>query len=319
MIIVTLRHYVGDEKQASELEIMVNRILKSKSKNPNIQFRLGLNWPEPEKVPKEVRDTVKKLTNLLYDNSITVESYRGFGIGYAFFKTVFNYLSETNLNYADKQKVLFLVDGNQFDVSDDRVITGIINIANKLTQDDRVVGLALRDYVKLAADEDDDELRRIEELYHLNVCSRIDISNPQSIDTKEIHPAYLKYGDIVPGLIGFNVDSEIFKNMLLIIHQDVRRTDLTKYQADPYTIMLAGILTKQKGFYSEVIPTTRMARGSRFDRTALTVKAKSLKQTFVGNYYKKSVEDMKFEAELLKYFKPQNVREAKERILDGFK
>ena len=265
---------------------------------------------------------MKRATNELYDSGITVESYQGFGIGYAFFKTVFNYLSETNLNHADEVKVSTLIDGNQFDVSDDRVIKGIRSMASRITHENRVVGLALRDFVRLSVDEDDDEWRRIEELYHLNACPVIEIANPQSIDTKDIHPAYLKYGDIVPGVILFNLNSSVLRSMLLIIHDDVRIADLTHYEADPYAVMLAGILTKQArglGFYSEVIPSTRLIRGSRFDRTVLTKKARNLKQTFVSEFYRRSVEDKTFEEELLRYFKPQNVKEAKEKILEGFK
>lgn len=321
MLLATLRHYVGNEEQLSELELITDRIIKASQANPGIQFRLNLNWPPKERIKNEVREGTKKLVGHLYDNDITVESYQGFGIGYALFKCIFNYFAEANQKREDKQKVIFVVDANQFDVSDKRVTTSIRNIAERITLDERVTGMVLRDYVKLASDPDDDEIRRIEELYHIRVCPEFTIENPQGLDTNEIHPLYLKYGDVVPGIIGFNLESSIFETILGIVREDIKKADLTKYQADPYAVMLAGILTTgygKTGFYSEVTPTTRITRGTRFDRSALTQKARSLKDTYVGDFYKAAVENPEFEKELEKHFKEENVLEAKKRILEGF-
>ncbi len=321
MLLATLRHYVGSIEQLSELGFITDRIIEASQINPDIQFRLSLNWPKKIRIREEVIEGTKTLLGRLYDNDITTESYQGFGIGYAFFKSIFNYFPEANQNWQDNQKVVFVVDANQFDVSDKRVITSIRNIAERITLDERIVGMALRDYVKLASEADDDEIRRIEELYHIRVCPRFEIENPQAIDTKDIHPLYLKYGDVVPGVIGFNLLSREFPDMLSAIHTDLGRGDLTKYPADPYAVMLAGILTQNhglKGFYSEVTPTTRITRGTRFDRSVLTQKSRSLRYTFVGKAYKAAVEDLEFEKELLIHFKEKNVLEAKRRILEGF-
>lgn len=321
MLLATLRHYVGNEEQLSELEIITDRIIRASQANPDIQFRLNLNWPPKERIKNEVREGTKKLVGDLYDNDITVESFQGFGIGYAFFKCIFNYFAEVNQRREDKQKIVFVVDANQFDVSDKRVTTTIRSIAERITLDERVAGMVLRDYVKLASDPDDDEIRRIEELYHIKVCPEFTIENPQGLDTREIHPLYLKYGDVVPGIIGFNLESVIFPQILDVINKDIKRSDLTKYQADPYVVMLAGIFTlgySKAGFYSEVTPTTRITRGTRFDRSVLTQKARSLKDTYVGDFYKAAVKDPEFEKVLKEHFKEENVLEAKRRILEGF-
>lgn len=322
MILVTVRHFVGNEKEALEFKYITDSIIKAKSKSTGIQYKLSLNWPNPKIVPDKVKDIVKEQLNRLYDEGITNESYEGFGTGYTYLKFISNNLAEANKNCCDEQKIIFLIDGNQFDFSDDRVITGIRNISNKLTSDKRLVGLALRDYLKLAEDEDEDEIRRIEELYHLNVCPKIKISNPENIDTSNIHPAYLKYGDILPGMTGYNLNSDIFEDMLRIFRKDSKKVNLAEVQADYYGIMLAGILVNQKndiGFYSEIIPHSKIMRGTRFEKSNLTKRAESHKQTYIEEHYRRSMGDLLFEKELIKYFKLKNIKEAKKRILEGFK
>jgi len=318
MPIVTLRHYAGNEEQMCELEKITEQLEKATSQNPDIKFRLKLGTPLYEKIPEGVKERINISFRKLREANVSIEGYLGQGIGHAHLKAVFDNFAERNEIL--KPKTLFLVDTNQYDVSDNKVINAIRSISERIIKEKIAVGLALRDYVRLAEDENDDELRRLEELWHLHVCPEIKINNPQNIDTKDIYPAYLRWGDIVPGLIGFNPNLNIFGKALITINNDVQKADLTKYAGDPYVIMLLGILSKEnkKGFYSEVVPTTRQTRGSRFNREVLTEKARSLKNTFVGGAYKKAVRDNEFTNQLAEYFKQENIQEARERILKGF-
>lgn len=317
MILVTVRHYVSNIEQVGVLERISREIIKSQKDNMGIEYRLSLNYPK--ELSREIREKVYNVDKVLLENSISVDSYVGYGAGYAFLKSVFNYLAESNRYYKDKQKIIFLIDGEQFDITDKRVTKSILNISESLSLNNLSTGLALRDFFVASEDPTLDEIRKIEELYHMKTCTNISINNPQNITTRNIHPLYLKYGDIIPGFYGFNLESKVFNNALPLLISDCSKTDLTNFQADPYFIMLLGILAKQRGetFYSEVIPTLRTIRGSRFDKETVIEKTRSLKNTFVGTSYKSTLKDELFNEELSRFFKQENVVLARNMILQG--
>ena len=145
------------------------------------------------------------------------------------------------------------------------------------------------------------------------------LPDPILLSVEDIHPAYLKWGDFVPGLIGFKPNTDAFDEALHFINGDVMHADLTKYAGGPYIMMLLGDLGKEQSSYTEVVPTTRSTRGSRFDRKVLTNKARELSNTIVEPIYRAAVEDKGFTQELAQYFKADNIIEARERILEGFK
>lgn len=318
MILATLRHYVSNEEQVRVLEKISNEVIESKENNLGIEYRLSLNYPK--KLSREIREKVHNANKRLFENGISVDSYIGYGVGYAFLKSVFNYLAEFNKHHRDKQKVIFLIDGDQFSISNERVIKAILNISENLSSRGLSAGLALRDYFVASIDPNVDEIRKIEELYHMRTCTNISTNNPQNIDTKDVHPLYLKYGDIISGCYGFNLESRIFNDALSLLRTDCSKSDLTKFQADPYFIMLLGILAKKRGepFYSEVIPTARTVRGSRFDIETITEKARGLKNTFVGSAYIDVLEDRLFNEELLRFFKEENITLTRSKIIQGF-
>lgn len=323
VVIASVRHYVRDMTGVNELGTIAKQIL-SAARRSKIEYRLMLNWPSG--LAEEICAAMLSPQAELLKAGIAVNSFPGKGSGYAFIKCVFDCAAEINCARSDSEIINFMIDGNQYDLDDERVIRAIENIAERISEGRCVLGMALRDCVELSADPDLDALRRIEEFYHLNACPNIYITNPQAIPEHNIHPAYRRYGDIIPGLIGFNLASPVFEDMVHILHEDIKQTSLIKFEGDAYIVMLAGALASHygmsdfhtPGFYSEVVPTNRVSRGCAFKKEYLTEKAANLARTHVGRNYRQSVEDTFFTREVELYFPSAIVEEARALILKGF-
>ncbi len=330
-IVATLRHFAGNEQQLDELRVMQERIAKAQqyqldSAGP-IVYRLALGTAnytkaDPKVLTPEVRKGLSESVDYLRSNGVDVDSVNGAGIGEAYFNSVFDYLRERAV-YTGARQATALVDGNQFDVSNDKVSKSIQSMAENLWERNWPLGLALRDYVRLADTDDDDEIRRIEELYHLFATPRIiEVHNPHQISKEDIHPAYWKHGDEIPGLWVINLEASdpSFTDVIEIAHRDSNRAKLTGYAADPYASILIRVLSRwyDKGVYSEVVPATGTVRGSRFNRQTIVDKGRELGKTFIGPHYKASVLDPKNEEELLKFFKKENVVNTRQMILEGY-
>lgn len=329
MPIVTLRHYVGSGQQLEELKEITDRIVSAVDTAPDMKFRLKLGNPPYERLTPEIKDGIDKQFRRLREKDVSVECLQGAGISHAFLKCLES-SAERAESFPDLTTML-TIDANQYSICDERVLTAIRNMDRCLKEEGYPLALSLRDFVRLAEDDDEDEMRRVNELLYLHALylqtpSPIkgvgeELSNPQGIETRDIHPAYRRWGETMPGFYFLNPNTAQFSMTMSTISEDLRKADLKAYNTlDAYIMMLLGSITGGKHrIYSEVVPTTRQTRGSRFRPETITQRARVLKDTFfVGPHYRHSVQDEGFERELGEYFKAKNIREVKELILAGF-
>ncbi len=328
-----LRHFAGNAAQVEELGVMARRLADAQAYQDGtggpIRYRLALGTPDPRTAKAEVytpavHTGLAEYVSQLRRAGIEVDWATGRGIGEAFNNATFDYLRERGVRTGTRQAKV-LVDGNQFDVSDKRVSTGIVNMAERLWERDWLLGLGLRDYVVLAADPRDKAIREIEELLHLFVTPKIiEVANPQGISTDDIHPAYMRFGDEIPGLWVVNLESQAprFTDVVEAAHVDANRANLNGYAADPYASILMRVLSERYGrrVYSEVVPTTRTVRGSRFDRKTIVDKGRELRKTSIGRDYKSAVLDGDHGLWLAKYgYRGDVVQETVEMIMEGIR
>ena len=130
MAIVTLRHFVGNEQQLSELEVMVSRLEKAIKYPDHFKFKLKLGSPTYDKINNTIKEGIDHYFRKLREVGVSVEGHQGLGMGHALLKAVFDTFAERSekKNVDHKNQNVFVVDGNQYDISNKRVLKAIKNM-----------------------------------------------------------------------------------------------------------------------------------------------------------------------------------------------
>ena len=318
-ISVWQRHYVSDDKTLEGLRGIVERTMNTNQKKPHIAQALFIQYPA--NLGSRIKEEITKEQKKLIDKNVTTLSSVGYGAGFAWYNTMFNFLGEktayrNQVNEKPAGFIKVLVDGDQYNIDDSNVLDGIEEISKELIDSDELFGISARDMVSLANTAKLDNSRKIEEMYHAKAMNNIKISNPFGIELRDVPEIYQKLGDPVPGLYGVNAEHSNFLEFLNACSESCLKANLNGYAGDPYAAIKASSLTK-------VVPSVRIpTRGNPpgpFNIENIKKKSIELGKTDISAKYLESVSDKSFQKELSKVFQENLVAEVTNMILEGLK
>lgn len=249
----------------------------------------------------------------LIDNEVDFVVKRGYGAGAAELEAHFNFIGFASVTKS--APISILMDGDQYDISDSRVRSGIDYLASSLRNRNLLWGVASRDNISLAESSELNQLRQIEEMFHVHAMGDIPVENPNYVDRSRVPEAFRTYGDPVPGLCAVNTNHNTFNELQCSVLAACRKADLTKYAGDPYVAMKASTLSKGIG----VVMPVPQNPPSPFNEEQLTIKARELAKTDIGRLYFNAVNSEPRIKELEQHYGHVLVAKAQQLILQGFK
>lgn len=309
-LICFLRYYIKDKESCNAFEKIVKKsIIAMKNPNVSISFLINTNI----NLKREIKDQLKEITkDILYHNisySVTI----AYGAGHAFFDILEESISTTSL--AKKEKAIFLLDADQYDIASPIVIKKLFQLRKAVIENNALMGTAQRDHIILAETQELEHAREIEELFHAYFIRNKILNCSTKLEKKllSIPKGYMELGDPVPGCYCINIRHTKFFKFLSKIQIDLLTADLSKYSGDPYTIMQAAQFGK---IVSKYVPILKNPP-SEFSLKTIKDKHKNLALTSLGKKYAKTILSEKAFNQLKKYYSVKEITLVRNIILKG--
>ena len=133
-LICFLRYYIKDKESCNAFEKIVKKsIIAMKNPNVSISFLINTNI----NLKREIKDQLREITkDILYHNisySVTI----AYGAGHAFFDILEESISTTSL--AKKEKAIFLLDADQYDIASPIVIKKLFYANNQARKNFHII------------------------------------------------------------------------------------------------------------------------------------------------------------------------------------
>jgi hypothetical protein len=288
----------------------IDRTLVSQKIRPDLDYRMYVNFYTD--APTKVLEDLSKQLKRLVENKIPYTLEPAVGAGNAWFTTLTSYVPRTIVT---KDKVVnVLLDGDQQYI--DQILSAIDPLSQDLVERELLLGLGARNKVELAQNLRQDNMRKIEEMFHAKFMSNITARNVNNLDLSQVPPSYLKYKDPIPGFYALNTSHPEFRKFLQMIEENsiLRKADLSKYAGDPFGVMCASLLVKEvPSVYAPIVSNPP----GGFDLETIRKKSAELGKTTIGKRYQKIVASEDFQKELSGWYPEEDVNEVRNMILKG--
>ncbi|MFP4112670.1 MAG: hypothetical protein ACLFUO_06775 [Candidatus Woesearchaeota archaeon] len=305
-----VRYYIGNYSSFSEFKKIAARCRKAKKqKNMRITLLINIDKSIIKKKYPEFSNEIIKLTKEEISYSVTP----ALGAGHAFFDIIEESLSVSSI----KGKTLFLIDGDQYDISSPDFLYDIKTLHRQVLKQGAIIGLAKRTKVNLASDNKLQTYREIEELYHaLFIKNQFsDSTSKKIIKRLKIPSFYAEMGDCVPGCYCININHPNFFNYLNELHKNLIKVNLNKYSGDPFVVMSA---SRFGNIINHKVETLHNPP-SGFDINTIVKKHKALSKTSIAKKYLKVIQSKKSFSLLEKYYGREDILFVKKLMLKGFR
>ncbi len=261
---------------------------------------------------------VGKIAYKSIENGIEVELRGPLGVGGAFAAGMFN----TFQDEVPRRRYLFrgLFDIDQWDPSKDENIIMVDELTDIMLKTDAVLGVGLRNKVRLAAEDYLDECRKVEEgitYYSFGPQCSIIKRNPSDIDLSELDEWYKDNFDPIPGFYLFFTGAEGYERVRYATRKSSLKANLAMYGGDPFVAIRTSYVSPSiVGVYGVV---EDQPPPLSFNPDTFNKKAKELVKTDIGEVYVNTANDPNVQEELKKYFREESVKEVVSRINEGAK